>query len=279
LGLLSKKKGDLKKKEEEMSFLDHIEALRWHVIRGLIAVFIIAVIVFLSKDFVFNVIIFGPLGPDFFTYRTICNISEALCFSPDNLAVKTLSIQEKFITHLKVSFWMGVIIGFPYLFYEFWKFVKPGLYDAEVKAARGIVLICSLLFITGVLFGYFIISPFAITFLSNYNIGDQVAAEVTLSSLVSTLTMFTLPAGIVFELPIVIYFLSKIGLVTPEFLRQYRKHAFVIILVVSAVITPPDVVTQLLIGFPLYLLYEISIKISARVVKKAAEKAKETENS
>ena len=262
-----------------MSFLDHIEALRWHVIRGLIAVFVIAIIVFLSKDFVFDHIIFGPLGPDFFTYKTICNLSEALCFSPDNLAVKTLSIQEKFITHLKVSFWMGVIVGFPYLFYEFWKFVKPGLYDTEVKAAKGIVFICSLLFITGVLFGYYIISPFAITFLSNYNIGDQVAAEVTLSSLVSTLTMFTLPAGIVFELPIVIYFLSKIGLVTPEFLRQYRKHAFVIILVVSAVITPPDVVTQLLIGFPLYLLYEISIKISARVVKKAAEKAKETENS
>lgn len=279
MGLLSKKKGDLKKNEAEMSFLDHIEALRWHVIRGLIAVFVIAVIVFLSKDFVFDHIIFGPLGPDFFTYKTICNLSEALCFSPDNLAVKTLSIQEKFITHLKVSFWMGVIVGFPYLFYEFWKFVKPGLYDTEVKAAKGIVLICSLLFITGVLFGYYIISPFAITFLSNYNIGDQVAAEVTLSSLVSTLTMFTLPAGIVFELPIVIYFLSKIGLVTPEFLRQYRKHAFVIILVVSAVITPPDVVTQLLIGFPLYLLYEISIKISARVVRKAAEKAKETENS
>ena len=278
MGLLSKKskkKEEIKKKDSEMSFLDHIEALRWHVIRGLIAVILIAIVVFLSKDFVFNEVIFGPLGADFFTYKTICSISEVLCFSPESLEVKTLSIQEKFITHLKVSFWMGIIIGFPYLFYEFWKFVKPGLYEAEVKAAKGIVLICSLLFITGVLFGYFIISPFAITFLSNYNIGDQVAAEVTLSSLVNTLTMFTLPAGIVFELPIVIYFLSKIGLVTPDFLKQYRKHAFVIILVVSAIITPPDVITQLLIGFPLYLLYEISIKISRRVQKKAELKEKE----
>ncbi|MEL6987572.1 MAG: twin-arginine translocase subunit TatC, partial [Bacteroidota bacterium] len=172
---------------------------------------------------------------------------------------------------LKVSFWMGIIIGFPYLFYEFWKFVKPGLYEKEIKAARGIVFVCSMLFIIGILFGYFIISPFAISFLSNYTIGDQVASEVTLSSLVNTMTMFTLPVGIVFELPIVIYFLSKIGLVTPEFLKKYRKHAFVVILVVSAIITPPDVITQLLIGFPLYMLYEISIRISKRVQVKADE--------
>ena len=273
MGLLTKKKKKEKEKnpEAEMSFLDHLEALRWHVVRALIAVFIIAIVVFLSKDFVFNSVIFGPLKKSFFTYSFICNLSETLCFFPENLEIKTLSIQEKFITHLKVSFWMGIIIGFPYLFYEFWKFVKPGLYEKEIKAARGIVFVCSMLFIIGILFGYFIISPFAISFLSNYTIGDQVASEVTLSSLVNTMTMFTLPVGIVFELPIVIYFLSKIGLVTPEFLKKYRKHAFVVILVVSAIITPPDVITQLLIGFPLYMLYEISIRISKRVQVKADE--------
>ncbi|MFT5385639.1 MAG: sec-independent protein translocase protein TatC [Saprospiraceae bacterium] len=169
---------------------------------------------------------------------------------------------------------MGIVFGFPYIFWEFWRFIKPGLYPDEKKAARGVVFVCSFLFITGVCFGYFIISPFAITFLVGYDLGA--ISTPSLASYVDYMTMFTLPVGIVFELPVVVYFLTKIGLVTPSFLKSYRKHAFVIIIILAAVITPPDVITQFLVGIPLYILYEISIVISKRVVaKQEAQEEKE----
>ncbi len=174
---------------------------------------------------------------------------------------------------MKVSAWLGLIVAFPYVFWEFWRFTKPGLYAKERKAARGIVLICSLLFLFGVLFGYFIISPFAITFLSSYSVSDKIANTTTLSTLVNAMTMFTIPTGLVFELPIVIYFLAKIGLVSAAFLKQYRRHSIVVCLLLAAIITPPDVISQFLVGIPLYGLYEAGIIIARRVEKqkKAAE--------
>ena len=252
----------------EMSFLEHLEELRWHIVRILVGIVVIAIGVFLAKDFVFNEIILKPTTDQFITYRLICYYSETLCFGPGEVTVFTRDLGEQFTTHLKVSFWFGLIVAFPYVIYEVWKFVRPGLYEMEIKATRGIIIICSMLFLFGVLFGYFVIAPFAISFLSTYTVSEIVSDSFTLSSIVGYMTMFTIPTGIVFQLPIAVYFLSRLGLLTPTFMRTYRRHAFIVILAISAIITPPDVMTQLLIGFPIYFLYEISIWISARVEKK-----------
>ena len=262
-------------KEKEMSFFEHLEELRWHLVRAVVAIVVFAVAVFAAGDPIFKYIIEGPLQRDFITYSIINGIAPGANFYPPDFQLTTYLFGESFITHLKVSFVLGLVVAFPYVFWEIWRFVSPGLYKKERNAARGIVFICSLLFLTGVLFGYFVISPFAVTFLGNYQIGNVVNTP-TLSSYVNYMTMFTLPVGMVFELPIVVYFLSKIGLVYPETMRRYRKHAFVVILLVAAIITPPDVVTQFLIGIPLYFLYELSIRISARVVKN--KRAKEDQS-
>lgn len=255
-----------KSKEKEMSFLDHLEELRWHIIRSLIAIFVIAIIVFIAKKFVFS-IIFAPMSDDFLTYNFFCNISEATCFRPPKIELLTKDFGEQFFTHIKVSLWLSFMIAFPYIMYEIWRFIKPGLYAKEIKAARGIVFNCSILFVLGVLFGYYVISPFAITWLGSYSVGPEATNAPTLASYVNYLTMFTLPTGFVFELPIFVYFFSKIGLLTPEIMRKYRKHAIIIILLLSALITPPDILTQFLIGIPLFILYEISIGISKRIQK------------
>ena len=250
----------------EMSFLDHLEQLRWHMIRAIIATALIAIVIFLAKDLIFDVIIFGPKKPTFVTYEFFCGLSDRFCFSPPDFDVITRKLEERFVTHIKVSIILGIIVAFPYIFWEIWRFVKPGLYKEEQRATRGVVFISSFLFLSGIAFGYFVISPFAITFLAGYDVSDTLAT-VTLGDFVSLMTMFTFPAGLIFELPIVVYFLSKIGLLTPEFMKKYRRHSFIIILILAAVITPPDVITQFLIGLPLYFLYEISIIISRRVNK------------
>lgn len=263
--------------EAEMTFLEHLEALRWHIIRSLAAIALFAIVMFLSKEFVFERVIFGPKYADFPTYRLFCAFISGMC-EPPVFDVITITIEEKFLTHLKVSIILGLVVAFPYVFWEIWSFIKPGLYPKERKAARGVVWVCSGLFLIGVMFGFFIIAPFALKFLSGYEIATT-RSTVTLSSYVSSITFYTLPAGIVFELPVVVYFLTKVGLITPDFMRQYRRMAVIVILILSAIITPPDVTSQFLIGVPLYVLYEISILISKRVV--AAQKAEEAkeENS
>ncbi len=254
-----------------MTFFEHIEVLRWHIIRALASVVVVSAIVFSAKNFVFQYIILGPTSPDFLTYRFFCNISPNFCFYPENLQIITRDIQEQFISHIKVSLWLGVIVAFPYIFYEFWKFIKPGLYKNEVKAARGIVFVCSMLFLIGVSFGYFLISPIAITFLSSYSVSPEIANTTTLEALVNSMTMFTLPVGLIFEMPIVMYFLARVGIVSSSFLIKYRKHAVVIIIVLAAVITPPDAITQMMIAIPLYALYEVSIILTKRIDKEKKE--------
>lgn len=272
---------DVDKLEEqagkEMSFLEHLEELRWHLVRSAAAIVIFGVLAFIGGEPFFDFIMNGPRRADFWTYKMICNISEVLCFNPPEFNLQAVQFGEEFIVHFKFSLMIGLVLGFPYIFWEFWRFIKPGLYPQEKKAARGVVSICSFLFMSGVLFGYFIIAPFAITFLAGYNLGAE--NNPSISSYVNYMTMFTLPVGVVFELPVVVYFFSKIGLVTPQFLRSYRRHAFVVILILAAIITPPDVVTQFLIGIPLYFLYEISIIVSKRVIanQEKEEKKKEAE--
>lgn len=267
-----------KKDANELTFFEHIEVLRWHIIRALISVVVVSVIVFISKKIVFQYIILGPTSPDFPTYKFFCKLSPDFCFYPTNLQIITRDIQEQFMSHIKVSLWLGFIVSFPYIFYEFWKFIKPGLYKNEIKAARGMVFICSFLFLSGVSFGYFLVAPVAITFLSAYSVSPEVANTTTLAALVNSMTMFTIPTGLIFEMPVVMYFLAKIGIVSSAFLAQYRKHAIVIITIVAAVITPsPDVFTMLMVGIPLYALYELSIVVTKRIDRERAEKEKAEE--
>lgn len=261
-----------KKNANEMSFFEHIEELRWHLMRSALSVLIVSVVVFFSKTFVFEYVILGPTKKDFVTYQFFCSMFTNFCFYPENLQIITRDIQEQFISHLKVSLWLGVIVSFPYIFYEFWKFIKPGLYKNEIRAARGMVFVCSFLFLTGVAFGYFIISPIAITFLSTYSVSPDIANTTTLSALVSSMTMFTLPIGLIFEMPVIMYFLAKVGLVSSSFLAKYRRHAIVFIVILAAVITPPDAITQMMIAIPLYLLYEVSIIVTKRIDKERAAK-------
>ena len=259
----------------EMGFLDHLEELRWHVIRAGISVVVFAIIALIFQNEVFEYIIYAPKKPEFITYRIFCAISEATCFSPPELPLITRELGEQFFMGITVSLYLGLIISFPYIFYEFWKFIKPGLYDKEIRIANRLIGVTSLLFILGVSFGYFVIAPFAITYLGSYSVGTEATNSPTLSSYVNYLTMFTVPTGLAFELPIVVYFLAKIGLVGPDIMKKYRREAFLIIFIVAAVITPPDALTQILVGIPMYILYEISITVAARVVKDGEDKEKQ----
>jgi sec-independent protein translocase protein TatC len=272
-------KSNAGKTVNEMSFFEHIEELRWHILRSFVAILVVSVVVFLMKTFVFQYIILGPTTKNFITYQFFCSYLPDFCFYPKNLVIITRDIQEQFISHLKVSIWLGFIVAFPYIFYEFWRFIKPGLYKAEIKAARGMVFICSFLFLLGVAFGYFIISPLAITFLSGYTVSPDIANTTTLSALVSSMTMFTLPLGLVFEMPVIMYFLAKIGLITSATLAQYRRHAIVFIIVIAAIITPPDAITQMIIAFPLYGLYEVSIIVTRRIDNEKKQKAMDEEKA
>ncbi|MEE9439108.1 MAG: twin-arginine translocase subunit TatC [Saprospiraceae bacterium] len=260
--------GEPKIDEKEMSFLDHLEDLRWHIVRSSVAIVFFAVFAYVFSDFIFEHVIFAHKKDTFLTYKIFCQIG--VCMTPPNFTIIQTELGEQFFVALKVSFWIGFISSFPYIFTQFWKFIKPGLYKEEQKAARGVVFICSFLFLTGVAFGYFVMAPFAIKFLGDFNVGQNisVANGTSLSSYVSYLTMFVLPTGFLFQLPVLIHFLAKVGLVTDESMKKYRKHAFVSILVLAAIITPPDIITQFLIGVPVYFLYEISILIAKRAAEK-----------
>lgn len=253
--------------EAEMSFLDHLDVLRKHIVRSLIAIVVIGCVLFVFIQPVFEDFIFAHKDPDFISYRIFCDYL-FICLSPPELNIITTELAEEFFQALKVSFYGGLIVAFPFVFFQFWSFIKPGLYAAEQKAARGVVFVCSFLFALGTTFGYFILAPFAINFLVNYRVSEAVTSTVTLSSYVGYMTMFILPTGILFQMPLLVYFLAKIGLITPDFMRQYRKHAFVAILLMSAILTPPDIITQFLIGVPVYGMYEVSIFVAATTARK-----------
>ncbi len=261
------------KERGEMSFFDHINELRKHIMRSALAISVIAVVCFLNKDFVFNTIIFGPRSPDFPTFRILCSFShavglgDAVCFTPANFQLITREFGEVIMQVLYVSFWLGVIGAFPFIFWEFWRFVSPGLHEHERKSVRGVVAICSFLFLLGVLFGYFVIAPFSINFLAGYSL-DGVEVAPTLDSYVTYISMFTIPTGFIFQMPIAAYFFARMGLLGAAFLKTYRRHAIVLILILAAIITPPDVISQTLVAIPLYLLFEISIVVVARVQRK-----------
>lgn len=267
-----------KEEEEEssMSFLDHLEQLRWHLLRSISAVFVFTIAAFLAKSFVFGVVILGPSKVDFITYTTLCKISDALsmpalCIDELPFVIQSRQMTGQFSMHMTSSLVIGLIIAFPYLFWEIWRFVSPGLHEKERSAARGAVFFVSLLFFLGAAFGYFILSPLSINFLANYQVDPSITNEFDITSYISTLSMLVIASALMFQLPVVIYFLSMSGLVTSTWLRSYRRHAIVVILIISALITPPDVISQLLISMPILVLYEIGINIAKRLEKKRAQ--------
>ena len=261
----------------EMSFLDHLEELRWHLIRSLIAIFVFAIIAFISKGIIFGEIILGPSKPSFWTYKVLCVLSEllnsdALCISELPFIIQSRQMTGQFSMHITSSFVIGLICAFPYAFWEIWRFVKPGLYEKERKAASGATFYVSLLFFIGVAFGYFVVTPISINFLSNYQIDPSILNEFDIISYVGTVTTLVLACALLFQLPIVVYFATKAGLVSSALLKNYRKHSIIVILMLSAVLTPPDPFSQVLIAIPLGLLYQLSVLIAVKLEKKERKK-------
>lgn len=266
-----------KEGKEEMTFLEHLEELRWVVIRSLIAICTTATIAFFFKHFIFETILLIPRNPDFISNKLICKISQILnapelCINQHPMPLQNITMGGQFNVHIWVSVVTGLILAFPYIFYQFWKFVTPALHENELHYAKGAVFYSSALFLTGILFGYFILLPFSIDFLTTYSVSSMVENRINFVSYISNITTVTLACGLVFELPVVVYFLTRIGLLTPAFLKKYWRHAVVIILIIAAIITPPDVVSQTLVALPLILLYWVSILISHTVIHKQKKK-------
>lgn len=260
-----------------MSFLDHLEELRWHLIRSIASIMVFAVVAFLSKDLIWDTIILGPSKPDFWTYRTICALGEKIgsrvfCIDELPFIIQSRQMTGQFTMHILSSLVIGLLCAFPYTFWEMWRFIRPGLYETEQSLSRGATFFVSILFLSGVLFGYFLVTPLAVNFLANYQVADSILNEFDIISYVTTVSTLVLVCGLMFQLPIVVYFLSKAGLVTPELMKTYRRHAIVVILIASAILTPPDVISQVLIAVPLVFLYQLSIFISKMVIKKQEAK-------
>lgn len=259
-----------------MSFMDHLEVLRWHLFRSAVVLITVAIFVFVYVDWIFDNIIFAPAKKDFVSYTGLCNLShylhlgDALCMPPIDIQLQGNTVSGPFMSAISISFIGAIVISFPYLIWELWRFVKPALSAKESKYATGSIGWVSLCFFTGAAFGYFLLAPFTFNFLANFQLGKLGVYKYmpTLDDYIDTLTSLILGCGIAFELPVLAYVLSKLGLITPQFLKSYRKYAFVIILIVAAVITPsPDWTSQTIVAVPLIILYEISIVISKRVDK------------
>jgi len=265
------------KQLNEMSFLDHLEELRWLLVRSTIAIIIMAFLTYFISDYLFDTIIFGPTRPTFFTYRFFCDLSHTLGFA-DSICITEMPFiiqNTEMEGQVNIFVWMcilaGFILSFPYILWEVWKFISPALYVKERKNAKVFIFVSSLLFFLGVLFGYFVVIPMSVNFVATFTVSDIVKNQFTLESYIGMVKTSVIASGIFFELPIIIYFLTKLGLVTPGFLRKYRKYAIVIVLIVAAIVTPPDVVSQIIVAIPMLIIFELSVIISALVYKRKDE--------
>ncbi|MBL7691147.1 MAG: twin-arginine translocase subunit TatC [Flavipsychrobacter sp.] len=256
----------------EMNFLDHIEELRWHIVRSAIAIVIGSIVVFTKVEWLFDKVVMGPAHQDFISYKAFCALgrllhSDAFCMQGINMRFQNTAVTGQFMMSLSVSVVMGFILVFPFILWELWKFIRPALKDNELKMARGIVFWCSLLFFMGVSFAYFIVAPYTIHFFGNYQLSPLFENVITIENYYDTMSNMILALGVVFELPMIVFFLTRIGILTPKFLKEKRRYAFLILFIVAMIIAPPDVFSCLLIFVPLYLLFEISVLISARALK------------
>ena len=270
-----------KKNTNEMSFLDHLEDLRWHLIRITVAILVCATVAFIFSGFIFEHIVFAPKRMDFRTYKWLCQASQYLgindttfCATEFPFKIQSRTMAGQFSADIWTSIYAGFVLAFPFVIYQFWSFISPGLHENERKYSKGFIVITSFLFFLGVLFGYYVVTPLSINFLGNYSISPEVSNEFDISSYISTVRSSSLASGLVFELPIIIYFLTKIGLVTPEIMKKYRKFALVIVLIISAIITPPDLASQIIVAIPILILYQVSIYISKIVVRNQKRKEK-----
>ncbi len=274
-----------KEAKQEMTFLEHLEELRWVIVRSLLAICATATIAFCFKHFIFEKILLAPRMPEFISNRVICYLGKAarhllekyftfpdVCINQHPMPLQNITMGGQFNMHIWVSIVAGLILAFPYVFYQFWSFINPALHKNERHYARGAVFYSSSLFITGILFGYFMLLPFSIDFLTTYSVSDEIENKINFVSYISNITTITLACGLVFELPIVVYFLTRIGVLTPAFMVKYWRHAVIVILIIAAIITPPDVVSQTIVAVPLILLYFASILISKAVIRRKEKK-------
>ncbi len=261
-----------------MSFLDHLEELRWHLIRIALAVLFASTAVFVAKSFFVDTVILGPRKPDFITYRWLCVLtrkfseSGLFCFTEMPFELLNTRMAGQFTTHIWVALLGGLVLSFPYALWEIWRFIIPGLHSKERKASRGVIWGSSLLFFAGIAFGYFLISPLSVQFLGTYSVSDEVVNRIDLVSFMRTISSVTLASGILFELPVVVFFLARAGVVGPQAMKTYRRHAIVVVLLLAAIITPPDLLSQILVAVPVLILYEFSIGIARRQEKKLQQR-------
>ena len=257
----------------EMSFLEHLEELRWHIVRSVVAVLVFAITAFIFSRFIFDFILLAPKNPDFFTNQMFCQLAEKfnkpnLCINALGLKIQNIEMAGQFSADIMISLYTGLIIAFPYIVWEMWRFISPALYENERKYARGSVFSISLLFFLGALFGYYLIVPLTVHFLGNWKVSQEIVNQINLNSYFSTIAFIPFASGIIFELPNLMIFLTKVGIITPSFMVKYRRHAIIILMILAAVITPPDVLSMMLVVLPLILLYEISIFLTKRIAKK-----------
>ena len=261
-------------KQKEMSFLSHLEELRWHLVRSAAAIFIVGIVLFVFQKEVYENFLLAHRKPDFITYQLFCDFFTFLGFDSSfcDVAFTDNLISLKPTQQLMNSIWssliLGIVLSFPYLLWEIWRFIAPGLTKKEVNKSRGFIFVASFLFFCGIAFSFYVIAPISIHFLYNYQITDLIENSFTMDSHIGLVTNMLLGVSILFELPVLVFFLTKIGLVTPDFLKKYRKHALVLVLIIAAIITPPDIASQIIVAIPIIFLYEISIKVSKIVIKK-----------
>ena len=249
-----------------MSFLDHLEELRWRLMRSAVAVIIFAIVIWIYQKEIMENVFLIMVDPNFVTFRLLCEYLN-VCIDKIPVNFQSMTLSGQFSYALMMSIMGGSVLAFPYIFYQLWSFVKPGLKFKERKMAKGIVFYVSILFFTGILFGYFVVAPLSVQFFGAFQITDKIRNDFTISSYMSTILSTVFYTGLFFLLPVVTYLLVKIGLFTPEFLVKYRKHAVVVILILAAIITPPDVISQVIVTIPIYLLFEISVLVAKRVAK------------
>lgn len=268
-----------------MTFIDHLEELRVHIIRSVLAILVMAVAIFIYRNWVFDNVIYGPLNPDFISYRKLCQFSQwahmgnALCMPAVKVNMISNTFGGQFLSSISMALIGGIICAFPFIFWEFWRFIKPALKEKELKNTRFVIFWVSFFFFSGAAFGYFLLGPFTFNFLGGFQLGTQgfITTMPTLADYIDNLTNIILGCGLAFELPVLAFILTKIGLITPTFLRQTRKYALIVILILAAFITPsPDWMSQMIVFIPLWLLYELSILVSARA-KKEQDKTEEEE--
>jgi sec-independent protein translocase protein TatC len=270
---------EINAEEKEMSFFDHVDELRGHVMKSVIAIFVCAVVVFFNKYLLFDVILFGPMHTDFWTYEIMCQLSnrfignDMYCVKEIGFVLSNIDITGQFTQHLFISFIGGIILAFPFVLWQLWRFIKPALNEKEISYAKGLVFFSSMLFFMGIAFGYFILSPLSIQFLGSYQVSTLVSNEINLESYVSFISTLTFATGIIFEMPILVYFLAKIGIIGSRLMRKYRRYAIVVILIIAGILTPsPDMASQIMMAIPLYGLYELSILVASRVEKNKTKK-------